>query len=99
MPTPASPFLQALVSQAITDLADQLMIEASQVELIEVRAMVWPDGALGCPQPGLAYTQVQREGALIRLRVGKTIYHYHTGGQEPFLCEKPVLESGDSQSP
>ena len=95
--TPADPALQTLAAQAASDLAEHLSVDPTQVELIEVRAVTWPDGALGCPQPGVAYIQVQREGSLIRLQVGKTIYQYHSGGgKEPFLCEHPAPFSGSS---
>jgi hypothetical protein len=88
IPTPANPALQALVVEAKEDLASRLAIEVEQIELIEAQAVVWPDGSLGCPQPGVAYIQVQQEGLLIRLRVGKRMYDYHGGGgRAPFLCE------------
>jgi hypothetical protein len=86
---PDNPALQALVMQAIDDLAQRLDIDADRIDLVELTPVVWPDGSLGCPEPGMAYTQVQVEGLLIRLRAGKRIYAYHSGGgQPPFLCEQ-----------
>jgi hypothetical protein len=86
-----SPGLQKLVDLAVVDLAQHLSITADQIEVAEARAVVWPDGGLGCPEPGIAYTQIQREGLLIRLRVRERFYNYHSGGgRAPFLCEKPV---------
>lgn len=91
--TPPSPLTSAeniLVALAIEDLSQQLGILLEEIDMVSIEAVTWPDGALGCPQPGVEYIQVQREGSLIRLRVGKTIYQYHSGGgQAPFLCEKP----------
>jgi hypothetical protein len=86
-----SPGLQKRIDLATADLAKRLSIDANQIEVIEVKAVVWPDGGLGCPEPGVAYTQVQQEGLLIRLRVGEHLYNYHSGGgRAPFLCERPV---------
>jgi hypothetical protein len=101
MPTAdVSPGLQIWVDQAVADLAERLTIDVGQIEVVEVKAMVWPDGSLGCPEPGVAYTQVQREGTLIRLRVGKRVYQYHSGGgRPPFLCEHPSLPEDGSSSP
>jgi hypothetical protein len=85
-----SPGLQPFVDQALADLAERLSIEVEQIEVVEAKAVVWPDGSLGCPQPGLVYTQVQQEGYLIRLRVDRLVYDYHGGGypdRGPFLCE------------
>jgi hypothetical protein len=90
VPMPSDPALSNLVLQAQEDLAQRLSVGLDQIALVEVKAVVWPDGGLGCPQPGLAYIQVQHEGTLIRLQVGKQVYNYHSGGRRaPFLCEQP----------
>jgi hypothetical protein len=77
------------VDQAVAHLADRLSVEASRIAVLEARAVVWPDGSLGCPQPGRVYTQVQQEGYFIRLQVDAQVYDYHGGrrGRGPFLCE------------
>ena len=91
VPATADPVWHDQTTQAKQDLAQQLSLDVDQIELVDVQPMVWPDGALGCPQPGMEYTQVQQDGLLIRLRVGKIIYNYHSGGgRGPFLCEKPA---------
>lgn len=83
-----NPALQPLVEQAIEDLALRLKIPVEQINLLEVRQVTWPDSSLGCPQTGMAYTQVSQEGLLIRLGVGREMYFYHSGeNQIPFLCE------------
>lgn len=81
----------SLVQQAMSDLAEQLGVPVDEVELIEAEAVVWPDGSLGCPQPGMMYTQVLQDGLRIVLRVAGQEYHYHSGETRgPFLCENPV---------
>jgi len=91
IPTPSNQSLQKLVTQAKEDLAKRLNIATDQIDLIELQSVVWPDGSLGCPQPGMGYIQVQVDGLLIRLRVGGRIYEYHSGGNRgPFLCEQPA---------
>lgn len=88
VPTPLDPGSQPFVRLAQEDLAKRLSVPAEQIELIEVRDVVWPDKGLGCPQPGMAYTQVQVDGLLIRFRTGGRLYEYHSGGNRPpFLCE------------
>lgn len=78
------------VQLAIADLAARLAVTAATIEIVEARPVVWPDGSLGCPQPGMMYPQVQVEGIVIRLRVAGEEYQYHGGGRrEPFLCETP----------
>ena len=91
IPTPSSAGLQGLLADAKEDLAPRLSIPVEQIDLVELSPVVWPDGGLGCPEPGMAYTQVQQEGLLIRLRAGKQIYPYHSGGgRPPFLCEQAI---------
>jgi hypothetical protein len=85
--------LQRFVDQALADLAERLAIEAAQIEVVEVKEVVWPDASLGCPQPGMAYIQVPFDGLLIRLRVGERVYAYHSGGgRDPFLCDPAVTQ-------
>ncbi len=88
-PTPLEPSLQRYVLQAKEDLARRTGIPVDQITVVEVQPVTWPDGSLGCPQPGMAYTQVMVDGLLIRLRVGGRDYAYHSGGSRPpFLCER-----------
>lgn len=88
VPTPLDPSLEQIVTQARNDLAQRLAMDPKQIELVEAASVTWPDGSLGCPQPGMAYTQVLVDGLLIRLRAGERIYEYHSGGaRAPFLCE------------
>ena len=81
---------QTLIEQARQHLAERLIIDSGQVELVEVRKVVWRDGSLGCPQPGKFYTQALVPGLCIRLRGGEKIHHYHSGGNRPpFFCPNP----------
>jgi hypothetical protein len=83
------PALQPLVSQAMSGLAQRLGLDSTQIEVIEARAVVWPDASLGCPQPGMRYIQVPQDGALVRLRTAGQDYEYHSGGGKGlFLCEQ-----------
>ena len=88
---PDAPALRELVTWARKDLAGRLDVEPETIDLLEISDVQWPDGSLGCPEPGKAYPQVVLEGQLIRLRSGKRVYRYHRGqGGAPFLCESPA---------
>jgi hypothetical protein len=83
------PTLRTLVDQAVADLATRLNIDASSIVTVSAQAMSWSDGSLGCPQPGMLYTQAIVDGALIQLSVDGTSYSYHSGASgAPFLCQK-----------
>ena len=63
-------------------------------------SITWPDGGLGCPQPGIAYIQVQVDGYRILLSYKGAAYPYHGGGRRgPFLCEHESYPSGTTPSP
>lgn len=89
--------LEPLISLAIRDLAGRLSIAEGEIEVLEAIAVVWPNAALGCPQPGMSYRQVPMDGTLIRLQVEAKVYEYHSGGgRDPFLCEQPLKTQKDA---
>jgi hypothetical protein len=90
------PALQSFVDRAVADLARRRDVDPAAITVLEARAVVWPDGSLGCPTPGMEYTQVLQEGVLIRLQLGGRTYAYHGGGRRlPELCETPATPSND----
>ncbi|MFC4555148.1 hypothetical protein [Georgenia faecalis] len=75
---------------AVRDLAGRLGISADDVTVVRSAAVTWRDGALGCPQRGMAYTQALTPGRLVELEAGGRTYRYHSGPRRgPFLCERP----------
>ena len=87
--TSADKFGASPVQLAVQDLAQRLQIDKTQIEVLEVRKVIWPDASLGCPEPGVMYAQMQVEGQLIRLRARGHMYFYHKGGtQSPLLCQQ-----------
>ncbi|WP_322488041.1 hypothetical protein [Chloroflexus sp.] len=88
---PFDSFIQRQIDVAKQDLAQRLGIDVAAIEVASVEAVTWPDGALGCPRPGMAYIQVLIDGLRILLRVGDQLYPYHSGdNQPPFLCESQM---------
>lgn len=73
---------------AIDDLARRLRIRPEEIKVVRVEEVDWPDGSLGCPQPGMRYKQMLVNGTFIQLKVGDNVYNYHGGGaRRPFLCK------------
>lgn len=83
---------------AVQDLADRLGVPAEDVAVVRAESVTWPNGAVGCPEPGTAYTQALVEGMLIELEVDGESYRYHSGTDgDPFLCtdpQEPVRSEG-----
>ena len=83
--------VEEYLALAKEDLAQRLNLPLEEIELLSFELKEWPDGSLGCPQPGLNYTQVPQDGYLIRLLANDKTYDYHGGvTRDPFLC----LQSG-----
>jgi hypothetical protein len=78
------------VEQAKAALAGHLGVDQSQVTVVSSDEVTWRDGSLGCPKPGMFYTQALIPGIRTILEVAGKQYHYHSGGNRaPFLCENP----------
>jgi hypothetical protein len=88
--TPMPDVESDLVFKAKLDLAERLSISIEAIDLIRFEEVIWRNGSLGCPKPGMMYTQALVNGSLIVLRVQGTEFEYHSGGLgDPFYCPDP----------
>lgn len=87
---PSSPGVPAQVSEARLqairdDLTGRGVTGTPQVESAE--AVTWPDSSLGCPSPGMSYTQALVDGMRVIVTVDGEQYDYRFGsGDQPKLC-------------
>ena len=83
------------IETAIVDLSRRLLVPRDQIEVVETRQVSWPDGALGCPEDGVLYTQAIVEGTQVLLRADGRVYDYHAGGDgSAFLCSSDEKDGG-----
>lgn len=74
----------------LADAAGRLGVDPSAVTIVDARKETWSDGSLGCPQPGMMYTQALVEGYQVIVEANGTQLDYRGGGPGQFqLCEKP----------
>ncbi len=72
------------------DLAAQLDLDISAIEVVSSTAVTWRDGSLGCPRPDMMYTQALVPGYRILLQADGREFAYHTNDSGYFiLCESP----------
>ena len=85
--TPAAPACEAVASATVpravrsavvADAARRFKVAESAVVLVRAEKVTWPDGSLGCPQPGLMYTQMLVAGFRIVAKTGEGELLYHT---------------------
>ena len=94
-----SPEIDPVAQPAVTDLAVRLGVEESAINVVSVDEVTWSDGSLGCPEPGMMYTQALEHGLLIVLEVDGTKFEFHSGaGRDPFYCAKSIapVDGGSS---
>ena len=89
-PSPAAPVpvgVAAAIRQALAHASQHTGLPADELQIVSAESVTWPDGSLGCPQPGMAYTQALVPGFRVRLRAGDEVLDYHSGRSgAPTLC-------------
>lgn len=79
-----------MLDPVIADAAERAAVDAAEVIVVSSTAVEWSDGSLGCPQPGMAYTQALVSGFQITVQAGGRNLDYRVRGPGQFkLCDKP----------
>lgn len=71
------------------DLAKRLSVTVDQITVVSATSTEWPDSSLGCPQPGMAYSQIVTPGYRIVLSQGQKQYDYHTDASATIVLCTP----------
>jgi hypothetical protein len=80
---------QSIIDPVVAEVARLAGVPADQVTVISAEEVTFPDGSLGCPVPGMAYTQVLTDGYKIVAEAGGKTYDFRGTGSSFRLCEKP----------
>jgi hypothetical protein len=78
--TPAS-----LLEDILADVVERTGVAREAVVIIRDQAVMWSDGSLGCPQPGVFYTQALVPGYRVVLQVSEVEYDYRASERGYFL--------------
>lgn len=94
-PVPEAVLEREDVRAAVEDYAHRMDVPAEQVEVVGFAEVTWNDGSIGCPQPGMMYTQALVPGYQLILRVGDTTASYHAAKDKDFFyCAHPTPPTG-----
>ena len=89
-PPPADVLEQPGVRAAVDAEAHRRNVDPDAVEVVSLTEVTWSDGSIGCPRPGMVYTQALVPGRLLVLKVGDQRASYHAGGRAEFAyCPSP----------
>ncbi len=67
----------ALLDRMRAELATEQGVSAADVKVISAQPVNWPNGALGCPKPGMMYTQAIVPGYRVELEAAGHRFTYH----------------------
>ena len=65
----------------------------------QVQALNWPDGSLGCPQPGRLYTQALVRGYLVVFTERGAVLRYHASARGAWLLCPPGTATPPAAGP
>lgn len=73
-----------LLNSIIEDLLTSEKIERDNITVVRAESAIWPDGALGCPEPGEMYTHAQVQGYWVVLQSAGKDYDYRASAKGYF---------------
>jgi hypothetical protein len=66
-----------MVETALEAAAARTGLPRSALHVVDSESLVWSDGSLGCPEPGMNYTMAPVPGYRIVIEAGGERLHYH----------------------
>ena len=79
---------EEILVEIVADLVERTGAAREDVRVVKAEAVVWNDGALGCPKPGEFYIQMLINGYWVVLEIEGTAYDYRVSDKGYFtLCE------------
>ena len=97
IPANAVQLAASILAPAIADLAARTGTAENRIIVRRAMPVVWNDGSVGCPEPGMAYTQAVVPGYWALLEHDGRYYSYHAASGSGFrLCERAMLGPDDA---
>ncbi len=71
---------QAVIDRVLDEAAALAHVPREQLLIVRAEPVVWNDGSLGCPEPGMTYTQALVNGYWIVIGAQGQTYDFRVGG-------------------
>lgn len=89
-PVVLTPTQQSLADVAIADLVARRDVDPTDVGVVEVEEVTWPDASLGCPQRDMQYQQVLTPGIRVIIEAqGQRAFYHGTSTRDLAYCPAP----------
>jgi hypothetical protein len=86
----------SVIAPVVAEISRLSGIPVAEIAIVSAEAVTFPDGSLGCPVPGMAYTQMVTDGYKIVANAGGTTYDYRGTGTAFTRCLNPKAEPSPS---
>ena len=81
----------SILDVVLADASDRASAEVTSADVALAEFVIWSDGSLGCPEPGMVYTQALVEGYRVVIEKDGTIIDYRLNSQGAFrVCERGI---------
>ncbi|NLE50822.1 MAG: hypothetical protein GX613_05390 [Chloroflexi bacterium] len=85
-PVPPDPIAEAMAQIVVRDWAAANGVSASEVELVGLLSVIWPDTSLGCPKASGSYVEQDTPGYRLVVRAADAEAIYHTSIRDFVRC-------------
>jgi hypothetical protein len=77
----------AILDRVLSEAAKLANVSPAQLVVVRAQAVVWNDGSLGCPEPGMEYAQALVNGYWVVIKAAGKTYDFRAGRDGNFrLC-------------
>jgi hypothetical protein len=91
---------EAILADVLADASTLTGVPATALVVLRDEAVTWPDGSLGCPEPGVVYTQALVPGYWVVLDAGGEPLDYRIGEGGSFVrCDDAVVAAPPVSTP
>ena len=80
----------SVIEPVVAEVAKLAGVPADLVTVISAEEVTFSDGSLGCPQPGMVYTQALVDGYKIVAEAGGKTYDFRGSGSAFRQCTNPT---------
>lgn len=78
---------EAILGPILNEAAKLANVPPQQLVIVRAEAVVWNDGSLGCPEPGMEYAQALINGYWVLIKAAGQTFDFRVGGGGSFrLC-------------
>ncbi len=89
---------QGILEAILKEIAGSAGVGRDQIAIERAQSVVWSDGSLGCPEPGMAYTQALVKGYWVVVEAAAKKYDFRVGTGGNFRLCPPGQGKPPSQS-